>query len=109
MAQRGLILSADKWEMTDERTGELRRGVSIWFVNDYREDTALAVGMKPTKVSGDISMFDQLKSAKLPAVFDLDYGSRPGKDGKPTLTLLGVTHIADIDAFSQPAAMKKVG
>ncbi|WP_460904770.1 hypothetical protein, partial [Staphylococcus aureus] len=100
MAQRGLMLSADKWEMTDERTGELRRGVSIWFVNDYRDDTALAVGMKPTKVSGDISMFDQLKAAKLPAVFDLDYGSKPGKDGKPTLTLISVTHVADIDAFS---------
>lgn len=107
MAQRGLILSADKWEMTDERTGELRRGVSIWFVNDYRDDTALAVGMKPTKVSGDISMFDQLKAAKLPAVFDLDYGSKPGKDGKPTLTLISVTHVADIDAFSQHAVLKK--
>ena len=106
MAQRGLILSADKWEMDDDRTGKIRSGVSIWLVNDYREETPLAVGMKPTKVSGDISMFDQLKSAKLPAVFDLDYGSRPGKDGKPTLTLLGVTHIADIDAFSQHSVKK---
>lgn len=106
MAQRGLILSADKWEMPDERTGELRRGVSIWFVNDYRDDTALAIGMKPTKVGGDVAMFELLKNAKLPAVFDLDYGSKPGKDGKPTLVLTGVTHVADIDAFSAYSVKK---
>jgi hypothetical protein len=106
MAEKALVLSADAWEMTDEKTGELRKGVSVWFLNDYREDTLTSVGFKPTKVSADPSMLDLLRSAKLPALFEMHYGSRPGAQGKATLTLIGMGHIADLDVFNVPAPKK---
>ena len=34
MADRALLLSADLWEMADEKTGEIRRGASVWYIND---------------------------------------------------------------------------
>jgi len=106
MAEKALILSADAWEMPDERTGEIRKGVSVWFCNDYREDTLTSVGFKPTKVSADVSMLDALRTAKLPALFDLHFGSRPGAQGKATLTLVGISHLADVDVFSVPVTKK---
>lgn len=103
MAERVLILSADKWAMPDEKTGEIRNGVSVWYVNDYREDTADAFGFKPTKISADPSLLDELLGAKLPAVFEADYGSRPGAQNKPTLTIVKLTKIASVNVFNVKA------
>ncbi|MDC7832355.1 hypothetical protein [Pseudomonas benzopyrenica] len=103
MAERVLILSADKWAMPDEKTGEIRNGVSVWYVNDYREDTADAFGFKPTKISADPSLLDELRGAKLPAVFEADYGSRPGAQNKPTLTIVKLTKIASVNVFNVKA------
>lgn len=103
MAEKALILSADSWEMPDDRTGEIRKGVSVWYVNDYRVDNPTSVGFKPTKVSADLSMLDVLRGAKLPALFNLDFGSRPGVQGKATLTLVAISHIADVPVFMVPS------
>lgn len=100
MAERALILSADRWEMPDERTGEIRKGVSVWYVNDYREDTDTSVGFKPTKVSASPEMLEKLRHSQLPAVYELHYGSRPGKDNKPTLTLIDVGFVSSVDVFN---------
>lgn len=104
MAEHALVLSADAWEMPDERTGEIRKGVSVWFVNDYREDTPLAIGYKPTKVSADPSVLDSLRSAGLPAVCEMHYGSRPGAQGKATLTLIDIKPQRPVDFFKAKAA-----
>lgn len=97
--EKALILSADSWSMADEKTGEMRNGVSVWFVNDYRDDTVQAVGFKPTKVSADASLLPQLRDAKLPAIFNMHYGSRPGAQGKATLTLVKADKIASVNLF----------
>ena len=103
MSERALILSTDSWDMVDEKTGEMRRGLSVWYVNEYREDTAESFGFKPTKVSADRALLDQLRSAKLPALFDLDFGSRPGAQGKATLTLTGLTKVQSVNLFQTSA------
>ncbi|MNF51155.1 hypothetical protein D3C81_2052050 [compost metagenome] len=106
MAERALILSADAWEMADEKTGELRKGVSVWFINDYREDTHSAIGYKPTKVSAESALLDSLRRAQLPAMFEMHYGSRPGAQGKATLTLIKADHVGNVKLFGEPAAPK---
>ena len=100
MAERALILSCDTWEVSDEKTGEIRKGLSVWYVNDYRADTQDSFGFKPTKINADISLLDHLRGAKLPALFDLDLGSRPGAQGKATLTLTGLTKIQAVNLFA---------
>jgi len=48
MAEKALILSGDPWDMTDEKTGQRITGVSLWYVNQYRDGEN---GQKPTKVT----------------------------------------------------------
>lgn len=101
--ERALILSADAWDMPDEKTGEIRSGVSVWYVNDYREDTKTSIGFKPTKVSAAPEILDQLRSSQLPALFQMTYGSRPGAQGKATLTLIKADHVKNVQLFTVPA------
>lgn len=93
MAERALVLSADPWEMPDERTGEIRKGCSLWYLNSYREGD---MGQKPTKVSVDLALLSQVRG-KLPGVFELEYGSRPGAQNKAALTVIGMRQIASVD------------
>lgn len=93
MAEKALVLSADQWNLTDEKTGEMRDGVSFWYVNHYRDGEN---GQKPTKVSVASELFDVVRG-KLPALCDLDFGSRPGAGGKATLTVTGCKVIKPID------------
>lgn len=97
MAEKALVLSADSWEMADEKTGELRMGWSLWYVNSYREDSAKSIGFKPSKVSITNELAADLRGIKLPAVAELDFGSRPGQAGKATLTITGFKVLASVD------------
>lgn len=106
MAEKALVLSADRWSMPDEKTGEIRSGFSVWYVNDYRDDLPESIGFKPTKISTTPELFESLRLAKLPALFELDFGSRPGAQGKATLTLVKCKHLADVDVFSVKGTAK---
>lgn len=100
--ERALILSADTWSMTDERTGKPMSGVSVWYVNDYREDSADSFGYKPTKVAASQDILPLLKG-NIPGIFDINFGSRPGAQNKATLTLVSVQKVGNVELFS-PAA-----
>lgn len=93
MSEKALVLSADPWEMTDKDTGQIIKGVSFWYVNNYRDGEN---GQKPTKVSVSAELFDSVKG-KLPALCDLDFGSRPGAAGKATLTVTSVKILKAVD------------
>lgn len=93
MAERALVLSADPWSMPDEKTGVPITGNSLWYVNAYRDSE---FGQKPTKVNASDAICNELK-AKLPAVVEMEYGSRPGAGGKAALTVVGVKLIKQID------------
>lgn len=104
MAERALVLSADAWEMPDEKTGEIRKGVSVWYVNSYREDEAKSVGFKPTKLAATFDAFDQLRVGGLPGLFEMDFGTRPGAQNKATLTLISAKHVGKVELFGKAKA-----
>jgi len=80
--ERVLILSCDHWRMVDEKTGEISQGYSVWYVNEYREDTATSFGLKPTKMMlRDQAMADSLRGL-LPCVAEAAMSSRPGAQNK---------------------------
>lgn len=93
MSEKALVLSADPWSMTDKDTGQIVQGVSFWYVNQYRDGEN---GQKPTKVSVSAELFDMVKG-KLPALCELDFGSRPGAQGKATLTVVGAKVLKAVD------------
>lgn len=105
MSEQALITSADVWEMKDEMTGVVRKGLSVWYLNDYREDTSVAFGVKPTKISASLDLLGSVQN-KLPGVFDLEFGSRPGANGKATLTLTGLKFIRSFDLFGSSVPLK---
>ena len=103
MGEQALILSADSWSMTDEKTGKPLNGVSVWFLNAYREDSPEAIGWKPAKVGTTPEVFNQLKAAQLPALCEMHYGAKPGAAGKATLTLVGLRLLRSVNLFASPA------
>lgn len=96
--EKALIVSADWWEMEDEKKpGVFMRGWSCWFVNDYRESADKSFGFKPSKVTITDEVAEQLRKIKLPAFCEMQYGSRPGAQGKATLTLTGFKVLGTLD------------
>lgn len=108
MAEKVLVLSADKWAMTDEKTGENRTGLTVNYVNDYRDSDEKSEGYKPTKISVPAELmeqvFKQFQSAGLPAMCELDFGTRPGKDNKPTVVVNAVKVLQKVALFPKAAA-----
>lgn len=103
-----LVLSADAWNMTDEKTGELLSGVSIWFLTNYRaQNHATQVGYKPAKVAGTPEILEKLRSISLPAQCKMHYSAKPGAGGKATLILSDVTFVKSVDVFGIDAQPKK--
>jgi hypothetical protein len=107
VSERVLVTSADVWELTDEKTGEFKQGLSIWYLNEYRTDTSSSFGFKPTKVSAVRELIGQVQN-KLPGFFDMEFGSRPGEHGKATLTLTGLKFVKPVDLFSSISSSSKV-
>lgn len=94
-----LVLSADKWRMTDEKTGEIREGVSLHYLTDYREETDNSVGFKPMKVQASDAAFAAIKAGGAPGLYELQLKSRPGKDGVPTFQVVGAALVERLDLF----------
>lgn len=102
MSERVLVLSADAWRVTDEKTGEINSGISCWYLSNYREgDGVKEVGLKPIKIQATPEIFDILRANDLPAYFDLDYGSRPGSQNKAALTVIKAKFVTGIDLYDQ--------
>ena len=99
--ETALVLSADRYEFADEKTGELRRGVTLQYITDYREDTATAVGFKPIKAPALSEVFDAVKKSGAPGLYRLTTKTRPGKEGKPALTVVKADLVKGLDIFDQ--------
>lgn len=111
MADRALILSADHYQIPNERTGEVESLYQVWYVNDYRDDSETEVGCKPIKMLTTGQIFEQLRKASLPSLFDLDLRSRPGKGNAAALTVVGITYVSTpslFDVVVKAAASTKV-
>lgn len=101
MADRALILSADHYSITDQKTGELNQLYQVWYSNDYRDASETELGFKPIKMLTTPEIFEQLKGHALPSLFDLDLRSRPGKANAAALTVVGITYVSTPEIFGQ--------
>lgn len=99
MSENVLILSVNKYEFTDEKTGEIKKGVTLHYVSDYRENTATELGFKPSKTGANEAVFDAVLKGGVPGMYRIDTRSKPGKDGKPTLTVVGAQLAKKVPLF----------
>jgi len=96
-----LVLSAYRYEFTDENTGVVRRGVSLHYISDYREDTEASVGFKPIKAPVSLEVFEAVKKGGAPALYRLTSKSKPGAQGRPTLTVIKAEFLKPVKIFEQ--------
>ncbi|MCZ8253425.1 MAG: hypothetical protein O9318_13215 [Hylemonella sp.] len=87
MSETVLVLRASKWEMTDEKTGEVRKGCTVHYINDYQVETANAVGDAPMKVQASDEVFNEVKKHKAPGVYEINTRTKPGKEGQATVVM----------------------
>ena len=87
MSETVLVLRASKWEMTDEKTGEIRKGCTVHYINDYQVETANAVGDAPMKVQASDEVFNEVKKHKAPGVYEINTRTKPGKEGQATVVM----------------------
>lgn len=97
-----LILSANKWKITDEKTGEVtRRGSTLHYLSDYQDEaTDVSIGTKPIKITSSDEVFEVVKKGGAPAVYEMDFRTRAGSDGKPTLTAVKAKLVKPANLFA---------
>lgn len=100
MSDRVLVLSADHYSIPDEKTGVVQDLFQVWFVSDYREDTATELGCKPIKMMTTPELFEKLRPHELPSVFDLELRSKPGKANTASLVVVGMSFVSTPALFS---------
>lgn len=83
-----LVLGVSNWNFTDERTGEVRQGISVHYsdVNNVQKDNNVN-GSLPVKITGHSSFYSRFST--LPGFYELDFGVR-SLSGKPSLFLESV-------------------
>ncbi|TAM39154.1 MAG: hypothetical protein EPN61_12900 [Burkholderiaceae bacterium] len=87
MSETVLILRASKWELTDEKSGEIRKGCTVHYINDYQVETPTAVGDAPMKVQASDEVFTEIKKNKAPAIYEIGTRTKPGKEGQATVVV----------------------
>jgi hypothetical protein len=102
MSETVLILRASKWEMTDEKTGEVRKGCTVHYINDYQVETPNAVGDAPMKVTATDEVFNEVKKYKAPGVYEINTRTKPGKEGQATVVM---TQANFVSAFTLAQAL----
>jgi len=102
MADTALVLSADKYEIPDDK-GVVQSLHQVWFINEYREASEKEKGSKPIKMLVDGPVFAELMKHDLPALFDLEVKTRPGKGNAVSAVVTGFKYVGTPQIFPVPA------
>lgn len=93
-----ILLYAAEYRLPDERTGEIKEGVTCNYyfnVDLHAEDkTNGAKGTRPAK--GAISAEVMKKIVSAPGLYEAEFEMNVGSDGKPVLKIIDLDYIADI-------------
>ena len=80
-----ILFSARPWSFSDEKTGEMRAGVTVQYSDGIAVNAGKEKGIFPMTITAPSTIWDQL--TVVPGVYECDLKMRPGKDNKATLTL----------------------
>ena len=94
------ILQARRYQMTDEKTGELVAGVKITYVEDWTgEQRQNSSGVDV--LSATMPYDDWERFAQLPALYDAEFKLGAGARGKPMLRIVNVTYAQPFQPFAK--------
>jgi len=96
-----LVLSADFYEIPDEKTGATNTICKAYAINDYREDSDTSKGFKPLNFTINYDQFKELKKNALPAMYEIGVSTRPGAQGKPAVVVSTLKFIKAVEVFKK--------
>lgn len=89
------VLYASQWTMTDENTGEVRTGVTVWYLDNTPVNTPKERGVVPVKQSAPIDTWGEFHT--VPGAYELSFVPRQGKSAhggsQTTLKLTGASFV----------------
>lgn len=104
MEMQIILLYASQYEITDERTGEIKAGVTCNYyfnTNLKAEDNSNgSKGTRPAKGSIDFLLMKKVVSA--PALYNAKFEMNVGSDGKPVLKIRDLDYISDVVIVPAP-------
>lgn len=90
------VIYANKFQFTNENTGQLVQGVSVTYLPNDPIQAENSRGKQPLKLS---TKFDQWSNIEqVPGVYEMDFGMKAGKGGKPEMTLEGLKYASPVKA-----------
>lgn len=86
------VLSIKKWVMTDENTGAIREGSTVFVGQDTEDLTGDTLGWDVVKFSAPLSVFERAKSSKMvfPSECAVRVGFKMGAGGKAAMQVLDI-------------------
>lgn len=95
-----LILSADKYTIPDQKTGEVNELHQVWMANQYRASSDTEKGSKPVKTLVEADVFAELMKHDLPGLFDVSMNMRPGKGNTLSAVITGFKFLSTPKIFA---------
>lgn len=88
-----IVLSARRYSFKDDSSRTVEGCKITYLTGDVEQDENL-IGMQTMSITAPLDIWPDM--SRLPAYYGLDFKHRPGRDGKPTLTLVKAKWQADL-------------
>lgn len=91
MKEKVFILSASRYSFTDESTGEIRKGMTVFYVNDIKPvaPTDTVKGTVPVKANFPYEMFNTL--GDVPGYHSIEYTQTANSRGQLRFVYNGIS------------------
>lgn len=99
------VLNARRYQMTDDKTGEVVAGVKITYIEEWSGELRQnESGVEVLSAIMDYSDWD--KFANLPALYDAEFKMSAGSRGRPTLRLISAKYVQPFAPFGAGGAKR---
>lgn len=95
MKQNVIVMLARRYGFTDDDKRRVE-GVSLTYFDAEQEPNGGGErrGLDLLTISGDLANFDRLH--EVPGLYELQFTQKPGKGGRPSLALAGLTFVEPV-------------
>lgn len=93
--EKVFILSAKRYSFTDKDTGEVKEGITVFYIPNIKPATSTdgaTKGYVPVKASFSLNHFPDF--SEVPGYYDIDYDMTADSQGKPKFSYNGIKKVS---------------
>lgn len=90
---RAIVLAVTRHQFTADDGREVALCKVHYLGDEFDSDDARGLGV--LNISGDVELWQQFEV--VPGVYDLEFGQRPGRHGRPIVTLQGAELVESLE------------